>query len=415
MTSACDPNNPRINDLTIRDQDPVNLAAIASICEAKFEWGYRSKLLERFRATLWPGAVIQVLRRIALQADIEGESRSTFDSNNGRPQRRGLGTPLSLVEGYLGKDKAGTSSLEARFGHIFTPATASSSNSQAHYIDAPQLILGVTASREHVSTDGLLEYEVEVDAGQLVRLASRGIRDKLTDAQEAFRLLQNKAEAERTTPAKPIPKPDEPLRVWVPAAMLRVACPDLEADFLADGGKRKRKGKQKELPAPAEPAPTPPPLVPSRKASASTSRSGPSSLPSSSPAEPRPSSNPSTVPEAAFAPKSRKRPRPSTTAAKKKRTARADAWFPPDTKSPESKSRQGFLFGFTNPQYDSDLFDSDDEVEDTAPPIGSTNTSSVSLSRNLDLMAVANSSSSRPKRRRRLLPKDLTVDIDLTV
>ena len=431
LTSASDPNNPGLKNLIIRDQNPVNLAAIASICEAKFEWGYRSKLLERFRATLWPGAVIHVLRRIALQTDLEGESRSTLDSVNGRSQRKGLGTPLSLVEGYLVKDKAGTSALDAQFGHMFTPGPSSSSDSQECAIERPQLILAVTASREHVSTDGLPEYEVEIDAGQLARFASSGIRDKVTGAQEAFRLLHNKREAERATPAKPTPKPDEPLRIWVPAVMLRVACPDLEAAFLADGGKRRRKGKQKEVPAPAEPAPMAPPPVPRKRASPTASQSSSTSLPSSSPPKPPPSSTPLAASESSK-PNTRKRPRTSTIAAsKKKRAAPVDCWFPPETKSPMSTSRRGFLFGFENPQCDSDVLDADemDEAEDTAPPIvsGSTNGSTVfaweletsggqfEMVPDLDLMAAATSSSSaRPKKRRRLL-KDLPVDIDLTI
>ena len=60
---------------SMRDNGELNLARIAGLCEAKFEWGHQTAIIKRFRDLLWEAAVFRVLRRAALEADEKEKTR----------------------------------------------------------------------------------------------------------------------------------------------------------------------------------------------------------------------------------------------------------------------------------------------------------------------------------------------------
>jgi Holliday junction resolvase YEN1 len=159
---------------------------------------------------------MHVLRRAALLAD---------DRERDGPGVEAMGTPAALVRTSLGfVDPA------ARYAAAFV----NQSDVQHHNVPDPHpLIEGVINARNHVSTDEMLEFRVEVCPRQFVALAQSGIKGRhKPPGGEEEKILK-----------KPTPEAESTLRMWIPGVMLqRVHAAMVEEYF---EGKTKSKGKEK--------------------------------------------------------------------------------------------------------------------------------------------------------------------------
>ena len=226
----------------------VNVAKIAQCCEQFFEWGYKEMIIKRFRTFLWGGVCMRVLRRAVMDSD-ENEvdahrpnRKYRDDSGNAimaSPRKTGrrahelaVGTPIALIQHYFQDSQNVSPSKFAR-------------GSRDKYRDeyggeGKTLLTRITRSREHASTDGLLEYRVEVYPAPLVRLAEsgmRGLRPPLQDdlGSDAGEDEDDEGDegggSKKKKPMKPPPHPEEAIRLWLPAVMLEMAEPGIVEEF----------------------------------------------------------------------------------------------------------------------------------------------------------------------------------------
>jgi len=120
------------NRLPLAFSKEPDLGKIAGLCEMYFEWGWRESIIKRFKTLLWDGAVCRILRRAVVEADC----------NYGRSSPPLCDPPA-------------------------VPTTP-----RKHRERREPLITAIHAARTHTSTDGLLEYRLEVAPAQLVRLVT---------------------------------------------------------------------------------------------------------------------------------------------------------------------------------------------------------------------------------------------------
>ncbi|KAH9485284.1 Flap endonuclease GEN-like protein 1 [Psilocybe cubensis] len=214
--------------MAIRDQSNLDLPKIAHVCEQYFEWGYRAKIIERFRNLIWPCAVMHVLRRAALEVDRRNENISNITRCGSQGD---IGTPASLVERYLCSSPV----REGHYDDLFVNKGSSSKLLVTPAVDNP-LVNRIIKSRQHVSTDGLLEYQVEISPKQLIQLSNSGIKGirhaPVTAAETGY---PNKGSE------------TDPLILWVPAVILSVVHPTMVKQFNEENAKKssKLKGKNK--------------------------------------------------------------------------------------------------------------------------------------------------------------------------
>ncbi|EJD43139.1 PIN domain-like protein, partial [Auricularia subglabra TFB-10046 SS5] len=162
---------------------PLDIAALAGHCELYFDWAGRSELLERFRSQVWPGALCRALRQRILEADGAG----------------------ALIQ----------------------PSAPGLEN----------LVVQIHGSRTHPSTDKLRELSVEIAPGQLADITRRGT--------SGIRIPSPKTTQARAATEHLRPTPSSPLRVWIPAALLQAALPELVREFEdVDGDRQRQKGKK---------------------------------------------------------------------------------------------------------------------------------------------------------------------------
>jgi hypothetical protein len=226
----------------IRDTADLDLARIAGFCEASFGWGHKSAIVKRFRDLLWEAAVIRILRRAALEADEKEKTRRIQAGMQDwavpgplrPPGHAAVGTPDSLVKRYLGKTN------EDRIANAFV-------NRRGHRApdddddEINPLIGKITKSRRHVSTDGLLEYRVQISPAQLVALTCSGIKGTRPEPAHTaadFDDLPEEGGSQASLAAergwkKPPPHPEAPLLMWIPASMMCHVHPGLVEDFEA--------------------------------------------------------------------------------------------------------------------------------------------------------------------------------------
>ncbi|KAJ7039248.1 PIN domain-like protein [Mycena alexandri] len=196
--------NNNVGGRTIRDNREISIPALAGFCEAKFsEWGHRSAIIKRFRTLLW--------RPAAREHHVVEP----------------IGTSALLVRQSLGFVDRNTRYASA-FVNQGNPAQ------QAHVPDPDPLFVRIVGTRNHVSTNGMLEFRAEVCPRQLVALAEAGIKGT------------RKGPPGGDPPTKkPTPEPESTMRMWIPASMLSGVHPALVEDFFeskASGKKGKRKG-----------------------------------------------------------------------------------------------------------------------------------------------------------------------------
>lgn len=206
----------------IHDSGELNLARTAAFCEEHFgEWGYRSAIIKRFRNVLWKAATMRVLRRATLEAD-DKERKKRLDQGNGPAIIKGLlspsskdaiGTPSSLIDKYFGT-------------HCHRDRAAiATSDPSAHR----NLVTQIFSSRNHSSTDGMLEYRIEIFPSQLVQITSMGISGIRPEPSLAPE--DDPSPSLHPTPKNAPPDPHSPLRLWVPSAIIREVHPDLVTKF----------------------------------------------------------------------------------------------------------------------------------------------------------------------------------------
>ncbi|KAJ6456171.1 hypothetical protein C8R45DRAFT_1056519 [Mycena sanguinolenta] len=188
-----------------------NLAKLATTCQLYFGWSAGS-LIKRFKAKIWEGAVLRILRRGILDLEEKrrrGDFVQSTPTKNGKPGAQG--TPSKLIKEHFSSK-------------TFNPAEDD---------DDDRLITGITRTREHTSTDGILEYRLEIRPRLLVLLAESelGNRHRADGGSEEERRAMEKG-----------------LRVWMPASIVRMAEPRLVEEFeQREAAKRPKKaGKRTE-------------------------------------------------------------------------------------------------------------------------------------------------------------------------
>ncbi|KAF7331782.1 hypothetical protein MKEN_00058200 [Mycena kentingensis (nom. inval.)] len=247
-----------------------DLGRLARTCEFYFEWGYRNMIVKRFKTVIWHGAVLRILRR------------GVLETKSGVPAAEG--TPSKLIAKHF-------SSL------------AIDDDEQE---DEDPLITKITRTRNHASTDGILEYRLEINPRQLVHLTESGIENtrRPEDVDEYAGLIPDEDEDEEEGKGKKrVNKWEEmseeeqralelkPVMVWMPACMVDIAEPRLVREWQQNEEKKRlkkagkgtgaKRGKGKAITGSEdeeeEPAPKPKPKAQKPKArggepAASTSR-----------------------------------------------------------------------------------------------------------------------------------------------
>lgn len=252
----------------LRDNRELSIPDMAAYCEEHFdEWGYRSMLIKRFRDLVWEAAVMRILRRAALEVD---EQEKTRRIDAGRtdlaihgpltpPATEEIGTPTLLVKKYLSPTEDG------RRAEAFVRRDDAAGAPEV-VLDTNPLIRQIVGSRQHISTDKLLEYSVEVDPTQFVRLAQSGIkgthpepRDAATTHRDEFDdypefapggeeddappSSQGTSQPKIAGPKKPPPDPYSTMRLWFPASIMRQVHPGLVEVFEEAEEEKKQKKK----------------------------------------------------------------------------------------------------------------------------------------------------------------------------
>lgn len=215
-----------LGSIAIRDQKNLDLPKIAHLCERYFEWGYKARIIERFRNLLWPCAVMHVLRRAALEADQR-------DQNGAGSSQSDIGTHSSLVKKYLGN-----ANRVDQYGDVFINRGSNQVAQSSQSIpDVDPLISKIVGKRNHVSTGEILEYRIEVSPSQLVQITTAGIKG-------------TRAEPPPET-GKKTSDPIGLLRLWIPASILSVVHPSMVKHYLDKDnekrGKNGGKGKARAL------------------------------------------------------------------------------------------------------------------------------------------------------------------------
>ncbi|OBZ74413.1 hypothetical protein A0H81_05378 [Grifola frondosa] len=219
------------------DKEP-DLGKVAALCEMYFEWGIKEIIIKRFRTVLWPCAVLRILRRSVLLADrraarvaerASGAIPSTPKKSH-RNQPVPVGTPSTMIARHFSCLQLGTPQHRDAGSDPFDDENP----------EEP-LIVKIHSSRTHVSTDGVLEYRLEIAPAQLVRLCEAGVKGLRTAVPPELEESEDNvdddedddsgAHKRKTKGKKPPPDPESHLRIWLPACMVRLVEPHLVEDF----------------------------------------------------------------------------------------------------------------------------------------------------------------------------------------
>ena len=180
--------------------------------------------------------------------DYRGENRDDIMSSPRKTGRRAnelaVGTPSGLIRHYF-QDM-----------HQVAPSKFGRDSGDEYGGDGKELLTRITRSREHASTDGLVEYRVEVYPAPLVRLAEsgiKGLRPPLQDdlgpgigEDEDDEGDEGELGSKKKKPKKPPPHPEEPMLMWLPAVMLEMAVPGIVEEFEAIENSKARRKQETE-------------------------------------------------------------------------------------------------------------------------------------------------------------------------
>lgn len=203
------------NNIHLTWSKEPDLGKLAATCELYFEWGYKEAIIKRFRSVIWHSAVLRILRRAVL--DLDTKCAATTNVPPRTPQKQdsssnSVGTPSKMIAKHFSSCTLG----ELR-GYI----------SDCEDDEDERLIVRVHSSRTHTSTDGILEYRLEIAPAQLVRIAESGIKGlRRPDAPDEWA-----EEDEENSGKKQPPDPASHMRVWMPACIVSLVEPRLVEDF----------------------------------------------------------------------------------------------------------------------------------------------------------------------------------------
>ncbi|KAG2356911.1 hypothetical protein BDR07DRAFT_1421973 [Suillus spraguei] len=229
------------------EQEP-DIGKIAALCELYFEWGVKDVIIKRFRTVLWPSAVQRILRRGAMEKD--EKKRKGLQMSPKKSKTTGKlapGTPSKMIAKYFSSMK-----LQSPTKDNGKEQEYSDTESEA---EEDRLIVKIHSSRRHASTDGILEYRLEIAPAQLVQLAGggvQGIRPPIevdaafddTDGDDEDEDEDGGKQKSKSKGKKPPPDPESHLRVWMPACMVQIVEPELVEAF-EDIQRRKLEKKAK--------------------------------------------------------------------------------------------------------------------------------------------------------------------------
>ncbi|KAB5591761.1 hypothetical protein CTheo_4793 [Ceratobasidium theobromae] len=258
------------SDVRIGWTGELTLGALGRICEQYFEWGVREIIQQRFRTILWPAAVLRVFRRAVMERERAQSTRVRDTTPRPSTPKRGQskqivpGTPRRLVNRYFGGGSDSDSDAEANSGLIKsgsvgedeTPRAKRTITIEGEQLDTRQLVQAVRGKRQHVSTDRLREFRVEIFPAHLARLAVRdllGTRDPALLAGTMFDLEgikdaddeqdEDGEDEEGVTRRLKMVDPAAPVRVWVPAELVQMVHPELVRVWEEKGTKTRSKLK----------------------------------------------------------------------------------------------------------------------------------------------------------------------------
>lgn len=241
------------NYLNLNWKKEPDLGKLAATCEFYFEWGYKEAIIKRFRTVIWPSAVLRIMRRAVLLLDEKAERgvpstprKSKANGGNSAP-----GTPSRMIAKHF---SSMTLHSPSRRDDV---ASGLDSDSECEG-DQERLVVKIHGTRQHASTDGIVEYRLEVAPLQLARLAEAGIHGIRQKPMEEWSSEHSDVDSDAPTGqgkgkagTKAPPDPGSHLRVWVPASIVRLVEPALVSKY-DEEQKRKRakkagvgKGKKK--------------------------------------------------------------------------------------------------------------------------------------------------------------------------
>ncbi|EGN94841.1 hypothetical protein SERLA73DRAFT_30636, partial [Serpula lacrymans var. lacrymans S7.3] len=235
ITSETEGKPGRNQNMVDWDREP-DLGKVAGLCELYFEWGVKDIIIKRFRTVLWPSVVLRILRRAAIDLDKKKQKSVTVPTTPEMKKKNGIqrvttvGTPSKMITKYFASLK------------LDTPKSVDASDSDDDDEDENPLIVKIHSSRAHASTDGILEYRLEVAPAQLVRLSEagvKGIRPPI-EADDVYEDSESDGDEDdddddsskrKAKTKKPPPFPDSHIRIWMPACMVRMVEPHLTKAF----------------------------------------------------------------------------------------------------------------------------------------------------------------------------------------
>jgi Holliday junction resolvase YEN1 len=223
-----------------------SLSEIARCCEIYFEWGIKEMIVKRFRTVLWHASILRLLRRGAMDVDQLQSVASKRDGPVTPTKRKRAGDDLP-------PDTPSTNLAK----HLATLGFQSPEKPMRAIREEEDdgLIVSITRSRTHASTDGLLEYRLEINPAGLVEMTESGIRGLRTKQNGPADFADNEDVADSDgenesvkkakKPSKPPPKPDDHLLIWIPASIVKMAKGDHVTEF-EESESRKRMKKEKK-------------------------------------------------------------------------------------------------------------------------------------------------------------------------
>ncbi|KAG2065223.1 hypothetical protein BDR04DRAFT_1060871 [Suillus decipiens] len=223
-----------------------DIGKIAALCELYFEWGVKDVIIKRFRTVLWPSAVQRILRRGAMEKDEKKRKGLPMSPKKSKTTGKlAPGTPSKMITKYFSSMKLQSPTKDNRKEQAYSDTESE--------VEEDRLIVKIHSSRRHASTDGILEYRLEIAPAQLVQLAGdgvQGIRPPI-EVDAAFDDTDGDDEDEdggkqksKSKGKKPLPDPENHLRVWMPACMVQIVEPELVEAF-EDIQRRKLEKKAK--------------------------------------------------------------------------------------------------------------------------------------------------------------------------
>ncbi|KAG8829240.1 hypothetical protein FRC17_006912 [Serendipita sp. 399] len=228
-----------------------SLKAITNLCERQYEWGVRTLIIKRFRTVIWEGAFIRVLRAAVMEgdereADAARRVGTMFTPRSGRRTvDMAVGTPSRLINRTLSRMQIYSQE------RVVDPF----SDDYVRPVDDEPLAIKIHSSRDHASTDHMLEYRLEIAPAQFVRMTEEGLTN-LRREDPAF--VANFGRRQMLLPEemfeddvgddgtkKPEVSPNAHMRIWVPACILEMVHPALVEEYEEKVDAKARKAQEK--------------------------------------------------------------------------------------------------------------------------------------------------------------------------